>query len=118
MVRDKIKTETLRAMLGELRSATAGGDLHWEHQRGSDRRYAKRDGKMLVIGPHVPVRSGPQQWYLFISPLDSHETTEIHSHDSELGEDLLALIQAVDFASVDDPQIDPFDPSGGAFHRN
>lgn len=117
MTRDKTTTENLRATLGELRSATASGELHWEHQRGTDRRYAKRDGKMLVIGPHVPAGSGPRQWYLFITPLASHETTEIHSHDSELGEDLHALVQTVFSASAADPQIDPFDPSGGAFHR-
>lgn len=72
---------------------------------------------MLVIGPHTPAAKGPKQWYLFITPLTSHETTEIHSHDAELGEELLALMQAVDLASVGDPQIDPFDASSESLHH-
>lgn len=117
MARDKITTERLRALLSELRSATTEGNLHWEHQRNSDRRYTKWSGNMLVIGPHTPAGKGQKQWYLFITPLASHDTTEIHSHDAELGEDLLALMQAVDLASLDDPEIDPFDASTESLHR-
>lgn len=117
MARDTVTTERLRALLSELHSSTTQGKIHWEHQRNSDRRYTKWSGNMLVIGPHTPAGKGPKQWYLFITPLASHETTEIHSHDSELGDDLLALLQAVDLASVDDPQIDPFDASSESLHR-
>lgn len=117
MARDKITTERLRALLSELRSATAQDKLHWERQLNSDRRYTKWSGKMVVIGPHVPGGRGPRQWYLFITPLTSHDTMEIHSHDAELGMDLLALLQAVDQASAGDPQIDPFDASSESLHR-
>ena len=117
MARDKATTEKLRTLLIELRSATSKGNLHWEHQRNSDRRYSKWKGNMLVIGPHTLAGKGPKQWYLFITPLASHETTEIHSHDAELGDDFLALMQAVDLASVGDPQIDPFDASSESLHH-
>lgn len=117
MAREKTTTDKLRALLDELRSSTAAGELHWEHQRNSDRRYTKWNGNMFVLGPHVPTSKGPKQWYLFITPLASHETTEIHSHDAELGENLLALLQAVDLASIGDPEIDPFDASSESLHR-
>lgn len=72
---------------------------------------------MFVLGPHAPAGRRPKQWYLFITPLASHETTEVHSHDAELGEDLIAHLQAVDLASVGDPEIDPFDATSRSLHR-
>lgn len=93
-MRDRSTTKRLRALLNTLHSLTVDGTLHWERQRDSDRHHARWSGNVLVIAPYQSSKR-IRQWYLYIAPLDSNETTEIHSNDEALGSDLLGLVRAV-----------------------
>src|SRR5882762_5033188 len=102
MDRDPATTDRLRNLIAKLQSLTTSGGLHWERQVGSAHRYARWNNNLLILGPAAPLDDKVPR-YLFITPFDSPACVEVNSQDEELGEQVLALVTAVEAASKDEP---------------
>lgn len=107
MARDEATTDRLTKLISKLMSLTKTGGLHWERQLGSAHRYARWNNNLLILGPALPLGDKAPR-YLFITPFDSPACVEVNSQDEQLGEQVLALVTAVEAASKDEPATDPF----------
>jgi hypothetical protein len=108
MAHDSARTERLRALLAQITSLTAAGELRWERQLGSAHRYSRWNNNLLILGPATPLDDQPIPRYLFITPFDSPDCIEVNSDDAELGHAVLALVSAVEAATDGEPPTDPF----------
>src|SRR5438034_9861768 len=108
MARDAAATNRLTTLLAQLVSLTGNGELHWERQVGSAHRYARWKNNLLILGPAELISDSQVARYLFITPFDSPACVEINSSDPELGKGVLALVNAVEEASKNEPPTDPF----------
>ncbi len=108
MNRDAATTERLRSLVSKIESLTESGDLHWERQAGSAHRYARWNNNLLILGPATPLSDTSVPRYLFITPFDSPDCIEINSDDSDLGADVMKLVQQVEQTSQSEPATDPF----------
>jgi len=108
MDRDPNVTERLRQLILQLQTLTQKGELHWERQIDSAHRYARWNNNLLILGPADPLSETDIPRYLFITPFDSPACVEINSHDSQLGEEVMTLVHAVELASENEPPTDPF----------
>ena len=107
MARDEATTDRLTKLISKLISLTKAGGLHWERQLGSAHRYARWNNNLLILGPAAPLDDKTPR-YLFVTPFDSPACVEVNSQDEQLGEQVLALVTAVETASKDEPPTDPF----------
>jgi hypothetical protein len=108
MNRDPALTERLRTLLTQVTSLTANGSLHWEKQVHSAHRYARWNDILLILGPAAPLEDHKTPRYLHLTPLHSEDWLEVTSNDMELRNSLLALVYAVEAATVQQPPTDPF----------
>jgi hypothetical protein len=108
MARDSATIAKLSSMLAQLIDLTNRGQLHWEKQIGSAHRYASWKNNLLILGPAAPISETSIPRYLFVTPLDSPLHVEINSADEQLGTELMQLVQAVENATQNDPETDPF----------
>ena len=108
MAHDSARTERLRALLAQITSLTAAGELRWERQLGSAHRYSRWNNNLLILGPATPLDDQPIPRYLFITPFDSPDCIEVNSGDAELGHAVLALVDAVEAATTQESPVDPF----------
>ena len=108
MVRDRVLTERLSALLAELTLLTANGSLHWERQLHSAHRYARWNDNVLILGPTAPLEDRKTPRYLFLTPFNAPSSIEITSDDVNLTVPLLALIDEVETATAGQEPRDPF----------
>jgi hypothetical protein len=108
MTRDSETTDCLRCFIDQITSLTEKSELHWERQSGSAHRYARFNNNLLILGPATPMSGSDVPRYLFITPFDSPQCIEINSNDSDLGADVLKLVQDVEVITQDQPTTDPF----------
>jgi hypothetical protein len=108
MTRDPSLTDRLRSMLAQVTALTATGSLKWERQVDSAHRYARWDKILLILGPDVPLEDHKTPRYLHITAWLEPNWTEISSEDPELRYSLLALVYAVEAATVHQRPTDPF----------
>ena len=108
MIRDSALTEKLRTVLAQITALTASGTLHWTKQIHSAHRYAEWNDILLILGPDVSHEDHKTPRYLHITPLFKPQWTEVSSLDLELRDALLALIYAVEAATIHQPPTDPF----------
>ena len=108
MTRDAETVECLRCFIDQLTSLTLKHELEWERQSGSAHRYARFNNKLLILGPAASMSESDVPRYLFITPFDSPQCIEINSNDSDLGADVLKLVQDVEVITQDQPTTDPF----------
>ena len=107
MNRNPALTERLRALLAQITSLTASGSLRWEKQARSSHRYAKWNHTLLILGPSDPIEDYKTPRYLHITLLFEPQWQEISSNDPDLRDALLALVYAVEAATVHQPPTDP-----------
>ena len=108
MTRDSETTDRLRRFIDQVSLLTEKHELHWERQSGSAHRYARLNNHLLILGPAAPASGSNVPRYLFITPFDSPQCIEINSNDSDLGADVLKLVQDVEAITQDQPTTDPF----------
>jgi hypothetical protein len=108
MTRDSETTDRLRRFIEQVSSLTEKHELHWERQAGSAHRYARLNNHLLILGPATAMSERNIPRYLFITPFDSPQCIEINSNDSDLGADVLKLVQDVEAITQDQPMTDPF----------
>jgi|GEM_PF-545919 len=108
MARDSVTIAKLSSMLAQLITLTNSSQLQWEKQIGSAHRYATWKNNLLILGPADPLSETSIPRYLFITPLDSPVHVEINSADEQLGGELMQLVQAVELATQNEPETDPF----------
>jgi hypothetical protein len=108
MNRDPALNEQLRQLLAQLTSLTANGTIHWQKQAHSAHRYAEWNNIVLVLGPSVSIEDHKTPRYLHITRLFEPQWQEVSSDDPELRTSLLALVYAVEAATVHQPPTDPF----------
>ena len=100
--------ERLRSLTAQITYLTTKGEIHWERQLDSAHRYARWKNNLLILGPDVPPNDKRTPRYLFITPFDSPDCVEISSNRADLGAAVLALAAAVESATAQSPQSDPF----------
>ncbi len=108
MKRDPALNEQLRQLLAQLTSLTARGTIQWKKQAHSSHRYAEWNNILLILGPSTPVEDPLVPRYLHITPLFEPQWQEIKSDDPDLRDSLLALVYAVEAATLHQPPTDPF----------
>ena len=108
MDRDPVVTDRLKNLITQLISLTEQGNLHWERQIDSAHRYARWKNNLLILGPAQAISDKEVPRYLFVTPFDSPACVEVNSTDSDLGSDVMRLVEAVEVASADEPATDPF----------
>jgi hypothetical protein len=101
-------TERLRSLIAKITYLTTKGEILWERQLDSAHRYARWNNNLLILGPDVPPDDQRTPRYLFITPFDSSDCIEINSNRADLGTAVLALAAAVESATAQIPQSDPF----------
>lgn len=108
MDRDPAVTDRLRNLITQLISLTEEGNLRWERQVDSAHRYARWKNNLLILGPAQALSDKEVPRYLFVTPFDSPACVEINSNDSELGQDVMRLVETVEVASAGEQPTDPF----------
>lgn len=108
MDRQNIALERLRALLAQMTALTASGTLVWQKQVRSAHRYARWNDFLLILGPAAPLEDHKTPRYLHITTVLEPQWTEVNSDDPELRNSLLALVYAVEAATVDQQPVDPF----------
>ncbi|HJX90898.1 MAG TPA: hypothetical protein VJ372_10405 [Pyrinomonadaceae bacterium] len=101
-------TERLRSLIAKITYLTTKGEIQWERQADSAHRYARWNNNLLILGPDVSTTDHTTARYLFITPFDSPDCIEISSDRADLGAGVLALVGAVESATIQKPQSDPF----------
>lgn len=97
-----------RTLLMRLTSLTVNFTLHWERRENTAHRYAQWENHVLILGPITSLDDHAIPRYLSITAFDSPEMTEITTEDPFLRLPLLALIYAVEAATMDQEPRDPF----------
>jgi len=100
MNRTPALTEQLCLLLAQITTLTASSLLHWEKHAYSSHYYAKWDEVLMILGPDAPLKDHEITRYLHITPLFSLERIEIESDDPDLRVPMLALVYAVEAATV------------------
>lgn len=108
MTRDSGTTDRLRRFIDHISEITEKRELHWERQLGSAHRYARLNNNLLILGPAAPLSETNVPRYLFITPFDSPECVEVNSHDVDLGQAVMKLVQEVEVITQNAPPTDPF----------
>jgi hypothetical protein len=101
-------TERLRSLLAQITYLTTRDKIHWERQSGSAHRYARWNNNLLILGPDVSPDDRRTPRYLFITPFDSPDCIEISSAETQLGPEVLTLVDAVESATAGNMPTDPF----------
>ena len=101
-------TTNRRELLTQLTSLTVNGALRWERQTRSAHRYARWNNNLLILGPTSPLDDHKLPRYLFVTPFSAPTGIEITSEDKDLHAPLLALVYAVEAATLDQKARDPF----------
>ena len=107
MERDQVTTERLQTFIARISALTKTGELQWERQRGSAHRYARWNNNLLILGPTEVNEPGVPR-YLFITPFDSPDCIEANTEDPVLGQAIVALFDADNAATKNQPAVDPF----------
>jgi hypothetical protein len=102
------KTERLRSLLAQILVLTTEGKIQWTRQMQSAHRYARWKNNLLILGPDLPLEDKTPR-YLFVTPFDSPDCIEVSSDDAQLGEEVFAIVRAVEAATAGQPTADPFD---------
>jgi hypothetical protein len=108
MTPDPHTTERLRELVAQITALTTTNNIHWDRRLNSAHRYARWNNNLLILGPNSPLKDRDVPRYLFITPFDSPDCIEVNSSDAELGAAVLALVQAVEAQTRNEPPVDPF----------